>query len=139
MINNASQNKIKEYITIVEKVAKVEHRRIPSHMVDYEELVSIGIIAVQAMIKNKTPEQLEKYNSSYIATAVRWAIRNELRNRYKWYTLKHSKASEDESAEEEEALYEKWIKIYSNEIEKIYRSEERRVGKECRSRWSPYH
>ena len=59
MINNASQNnKIKEYISIVEKVAKVEHRRIPSHMVDYEELVSIGIIAVQAMIKNKTEEQL---------------------------------------------------------------------------------
>ena len=82
---NQSQTKIKEYIEIVEKVAKVEHRRIPSHMVDYEELVSIGIIAVQALIKNKTPEQLEKYNSSYIGTAVRWAIRNELRNRYKWY------------------------------------------------------
>ena len=95
MMNNVSQNKIKEYITIVEKVAKVEHRRIPSHMVDYEELVSIGIIAVQAMIKNKTPEQLEKYNSSYIGTAVRWAIRNELRNRYKWYTLKHQKSDEE--------------------------------------------
>ena len=93
---NQSQTKIKEYIEIVEKVAKVEHRRIPSHMVDYEELVSIGIIAVQALIKNKTPEQLEKYNSSYIGTAVRWAIRNELRNRYKWYSLKHTKdASED--------------------------------------------
>ena len=25
------------------------------------------------------------------------------------------------------------------ELEKILRSEERRVGKECRSRWSPYH
>ena len=24
-------------------------------------------------------------------------------------------------------------------IEKYLRSEERRVGKECRSRWSPYH
>jgi len=24
-------------------------------------------------------------------------------------------------------------------ISKAYRSEERRVGKECRSRWSPYH
>ena len=23
--------------------------------------------------------------------------------------------------------------------ETVYRSEERRVGKECRSRWSPYH
>ena len=25
------------------------------------------------------------------------------------------------------------------EIENTFRSEERRVGKECRSRWSPYH
>src|SRR5258707_2213072 len=24
-------------------------------------------------------------------------------------------------------------------IERVFRSEERRVGKECRSRWSPYH
>ena len=24
-------------------------------------------------------------------------------------------------------------------IEELWRSEERRVGKECRSRWSPYH
>ena len=28
--------------------------------------------------------------------------------------------------------------LFSKDI-KIYRSEERRVGKECRSRWSPYH
>ena len=27
----------------------------------------------------------------------------------------------------------------STQIYKTYRSEERRVGKECRSRWSPYH
>ena len=25
------------------------------------------------------------------------------------------------------------------DCEKVARSEERRVGKECRSRWSPYH
>ena len=72
------KNKLKEYLDIVQKVARVEHRRIPSHMVEYEELLSIGIIAIQALIKNKTPEQLEKYNAAYIATAVRWAIRNEL-------------------------------------------------------------
>src|SRR2546430_14406958 len=28
-----------------------------------------------------------------------------------------------------------WVKVYSYQD----RSEERRVGKECRSRWSPYH
>ena len=26
-----------------------------------------------------------------------------------------------------------------DKVEKLSRSEERRVGKECRSRWSPYH
>ncbi len=92
-------NRLKDYIDIIQKVARVEYRRIPSHMVECEELVSIGIIAIQALIKNKSDEQLEKYNSSYIATAVRWAIRNELRNRYKWYTLKHKKEAEEESEE----------------------------------------
>jgi len=90
---------LQNYIDIVQKVARVEHRRIPAHMVEYEELLSIGIIAIQVMIKNKTPEQLAKYNSAYIATAVRWAIRNELRIRYKWYSLKHK--SEEEYDEDE--------------------------------------
>lgn len=91
--------KIQNYIDIIEKVARVEHKRIPSHMVDYDELVSIGIIAIQVMIKDKTDEQLAKYNNAYIATAVRWAIRNELRNRYKWYSLKHSNVDKEEDAE----------------------------------------
>lgn len=92
------KSRIKEYLDIIQKVAKVEHHRIPSHMIEYEELVSIGIIAVQAMIKDKSDEQLEKYNAAYIGTAVRWAIRNELRNRYKWYSLKHVKSEEDQDS-----------------------------------------
>lgn len=95
------QSNLNYYIDIIQKVARVEYRRIPSHMVECEELVSIGIIAIQALIKNKTPEQLQRYNTSYIATAVRWAIRNELRNRYKWYTLKHKR---EEGEEDEETM-----------------------------------
>ena len=91
------QAKLKDYIDIIQKVARVEYKRIPSHMLDCEELVSIGIIALQALFKNKTEEQMQNYNSSYIATAVRWAIRNELRNRYKWYTLKHKSEDGEES------------------------------------------
>ena len=93
-----SNSRLKEYIEIVQKVAKVEQRRIPTHMVEYEELVSIGIIAVQSMIKDKSDEELEHYNAAYIGTAVRWAIRNELRNRYKWYSLKHKKEEGEEGA-----------------------------------------
>ena len=92
-----SKTLIKQYVGIVQKIARVEHRRIPNHMIEYEELVSIGIIAIQTLIKDKTEEQLERYNDAYIGTAVRWAIRNELRHRYKWYTLKHKR---EEGAEE---------------------------------------
>ena len=34
---------------------------------------------------------------------------------------------------------DKYLPDYTNHEGNIYRSEERRVGKECRSRWSPYH
>ena len=54
------QSLLKQYVSIVQKVAKIEQRRVPNHMIEYEELVSIGIIAVQAMIKGKTEEQLQK-------------------------------------------------------------------------------
>ena len=112
------KNKLQEYIDIVQKVARVEYRRIPSHMVDYEELVSIGILAIQALVQNKSPEQLEKYNAAYIATAVRWAIRNELRIRYKWYSLKHKQEETDdddvevdEKTKVREAVYETILSI----------------------------
>ena len=58
-----SKTLIKQYVGIVQKIARVEHRRIPNHMIEYEELVSIGIIAIQTLIKDKTEEQLECYTS----------------------------------------------------------------------------
>ena len=120
MIMQDNKSKIREYIDLVQKVARVEYHRIPSHMLEYEELLSIGIIAIQALIKNKTPEQLERYNNAYIATAVRWAIRNELRIRYKWYSLKHKAEDEDEldtdnlqekKSKVREAIYETVLSI----------------------------
>ena len=35
-------------------------------------------------------------------------------------------------------MREVW-KIAADNLDEAQRSEERRVGKECRSRWSPYH
>lgn len=85
---------LKQYVGVVQRVARIEHKRMPRHMIEYEELVSIGIIAVQAMIKNKTPEQLANYNDAYMGTAIKWAIRNELRHRFKWYSIKNKKDEE---------------------------------------------
>lgn len=89
-----SNTLIKQYVGVVQKIARVEYRRIPNHMLEYEELVSIGILAVQSLIKGKTDEQIANYNDAYIGTAVKWAIRNELRHRYKWYTLKHKQGDD---------------------------------------------
>ncbi len=94
---------LKQYIGVVQRVARIEHKRVPKHMLEYEELVSIGIIAVQAMIKNKTPEQLANYNDAYMGTAIKWAIRNELRHRYKWYSVKTKNQNADEETYTEES------------------------------------
>ena len=36
-------------------------------------------------------------------------------------------------------IYTKCTQRNAKMIRRVLRSEERRVGKECRSRWSPYH
>ena len=43
------------------------------------------------------------------------------------------------SADECSAVLKTFERILSEELTRKIRSEERRVGKECRSRWSPYH
>ena len=41
--------------------------------------------------------------------------------------------------EQQEAIMSEVDTALSRDLTNNYRSEERRVGKECRSRWSPYH
>ena len=43
------------------------------------------------------------------------------------------------SKEKNDPEWMKEFRLHSLEIYNKLRSEERRVGKECRSRWSPYH
>lgn len=100
---------VQKYINIVQDVSRLADKRffVPNFRnADYEELLSIGIIAVQVMIKNKTPEELKKYDSMYIATAISWAIYNELRIRYGWFadmTSKFDEVTPEEAAECERA------------------------------------
>ena len=50
---------------------------------------------------------------------------------------KHIKTHTERSAEDEAAV--STLEFFFRSNGRINRSEERRVGKECRSRWSPYH
>lgn len=94
--NPAEQPKKKrtvhDYVDLIETVARVEYSRLPNHLIDYSELVNIGAIAVHVLL-TQNPDT--EYNVTYLSTAIKWAVRNELRYRYKWYAMKSDKDSDD--------------------------------------------
>ncbi len=95
---------LKRYSDLVNKIAKVEYKAIGvQYIVDFEELINIGFQTVNILC-NK--ENFDSYNESYIATAIKWAIRNELRSRYKWYGVKQcSFVTEPDREELNDAIY----------------------------------
>ena len=108
---SAEENiKLKEYKELIEIIAKVEYQKFSnSHLIELPELINIGTHALYILFKNKEPE---KYNNTYLSTAIKWAIRNEVRRRYKWYTLKNKQVSIDEDAETNDA--EMRADVYKN-------------------------
>lgn len=105
---HASKKQLQDYVDVARIAAHAEYSLInytnaSLFVIDVEELVAIGVIAVQVLVTDKTLEQLEKYNIIYVATAARWAIRNELRLRYKWYKLRNLDNEEDDEKMFDEA------------------------------------
>lgn len=95
---------IKDYLELIETLAKVEYKKLSSnHLMDYMELVNIGTQVVHKLCANA---KQDAYNKSYISTAIKWAIRNEVRRRYKWYVLKNKKESDLFSDENPNAVRE---------------------------------
>ncbi len=94
-LNKEKSKTINDYIELIETIARVEYSRlsISSHLIDYSELVNIGAMAVHILLTNN--KKSTEFNISYISTAIKWAIKNELRRRYKWYSFKHSKHKEE--------------------------------------------
>lgn len=86
-----ADNKInlREYKELIETIAKVEYQKFSSfRLIELPELVNIGNHTLYILFKNNSKEN---FNNTYLATAIKWAIRNEVRRRYKWYTLKNSR------------------------------------------------
>ena len=104
--------KIKEYFELIEVIAKVEFKKMGNnHLIDYTELVNIGTQTIHNLI---TMDDITKYNTSYISTAIKWAIRNEVRRRYKWYSLKtrrEAALNEEQKNELRETVYKTILSI----------------------------
>ena len=85
----AVDNNLNEYKDLIDKIARVEFIKFSSFgLIDIPELINIGNNTLYLLFKKKSKDS---YNNTYLATAIKWAIRNEIRRRYKWYTLKNSR------------------------------------------------
>lgn len=99
---------LKEHKELIEAVARVEYQKLfANHLIEYLELVNIGTQALYNLFKNSDPKQ---FNNSYLATAIKWAIRNEIRRRYRWHLLKH-KQNAEEHEDLREAVYRTILSI----------------------------
>ncbi|MBR1425162.1 sigma-70 family RNA polymerase sigma factor [bacterium] len=102
--------KLKDYKELIDVIAKVEYQKFSSsHLIELPELVNIGTYALYTLFKHNSPES---YNNTYLSTAIKWAIRNEVRRRYKWYTLKNK--IDDDIEEKETADAELRADVYKN-------------------------
>ncbi len=95
---------LRQYSDLINKIAKVEYRSMGvQYLVEFDELVNIGFQTINVLLSDS---DFESYNESYLSTAIKWAIRNELRNRYKWYGVRQNRSlSEEENNELREAIY----------------------------------
>jgi hypothetical protein len=104
-VNTESGSKkfnIKDYLELIETLAKVEYKKLSSgYLMEYSELVNIGTQVVHKLCANAKEDA---YNKSYISTAIKWAIRNEVRRRYKWYVLKNKRNNILQVGDENEAI-----------------------------------
>ena len=103
---------IKDYQDLIDTIAKVEYKKLSSkHLIDFSELINIGTQVIHKLCANSEPD---KYNKSYLSTAIKWAIRNEIRRRYKWYVLKNRQditVDEENQSEIREAVYKTILSV----------------------------
>lgn len=106
-----SKVNLREYKNLVETIAKVEYQKFSmSHLVELPELINIGNHTLYILFKNNAPEN---YNSTYLSTAIKWAIRNEVRRRYKWYSLKNRRTQAETDEQNQEVRCEVYKTILS--------------------------
>lgn len=90
-----SKKDIAKFMPIVEMIARKEIQSKSKQIMNYDELVNTGLIAVNKLIETANLTPNTEYNSSYIAQSVKWAMKDEIRSRQSWYGVKKVVTWED--------------------------------------------
>ena len=103
---------LRQYSDLINKIAKVEYRSMGTqYLIEFDELINIGFQTINILCEQK---EFKGYNESYLSTAIKWAIRNEVRRRYKWYVLKNHQeffVDEENQSTISEAVYKTILSV----------------------------
>lgn len=74
---------------LIETVSKVEYKKFSSlGLIELSEVIALANYTVYYLTANN-PKNHDLFNEAYLTKAIKWAIRNEMRRRYKWYVMKN--------------------------------------------------
>lgn len=100
MTNVASGENInlKQYSDLIDTVSKIEFSKVSSYgLIEYPEIVNLATQTIYLLLKNTA---FTEYNNAYLTKAIKWEIRNEIRRRYRWYTMKNTQQINDSDIRE---------------------------------------
>lgn len=99
---------LSQYKDLIETISKVEYKKFSNlGLIDLSEVVSLANYTVYYLVNNSKNKEL--YNTAYLTKAIKWAIRNEMRRRYKWYVMKNKNSDEQEKIKD--AVYKTILSI----------------------------
>lgn len=100
---------LSQYKDLIETVSKVEFKKFSSlGLIELTEVIALSNYTVYYLTANR-PKNSEVFNDSYLTKAIKWAIRNEMRRRYKWYVMKNDVKEEKEQIKD--AVYKTILSI----------------------------
>ncbi len=100
------RNNLSQYKDLIETISKVEYKKFSNlGLIDLSEVINLANYTVYYLVNNGKV----LYNEAYLIKAIKWAIRNEMRRRYKWHVMKNSDTLEQEKVKD--AVYKTILSI----------------------------
>ena len=109
-INKEREGKanLSQYKDLIETVAKVEYKKFSTlGLIELSEVIALANYTVYYLTINSKSKDV--YNTAYLTKAIKWAIRNEMRRRYRWYVMKNDTGDEKEQIKD--AVYKTILSI----------------------------
>ena len=99
---------LSQYKDLIEIVSKAEYKKFSKlGLIELSEVINLATYTAYYVVNNAENKQL--YNDTYLTKAIKWAIRNEMRRRYRWYTTKSGDSIEPEKIKD--AVYSTILSI----------------------------